>query len=317
MKLLKSNWIALWIAAQGFFLQSANAVEIKDDQWNWYFQEAVTPVMREVRHFHEWVLLPVITAITLLVLALLIYVCFRFRAKANPNPSKNSHGVLIETAWTLIPIFILMVIAVPSVRLLFLQDKTPPADITIKAIGYQWYWGYEYPEAKIPEFSSYMLCQPDANSPNGFKADCLKELAEKNLQHKFATDTFVVAPVNKTVRVLVTSQDVIHSWAMPAFGIKSDAVPGRINQTWFRAEKEGTYYGQCSELCGVNHAFMPITVKIVSEKAYGVWAEMAKTDIEKAGAMIAEYQKTGFIPELSVEPAQKAQQPKDSADKEI
>ncbi len=317
MKTSKNYLIGLLIASQVFFSQGAQAAELKDSQWNMYYQEAVTPVMREVRHFHEWVLMPVITGIVLLVLALLIYVCFRFRAKANPVPSKNAHNVLIETIWTLAPVLILMVIAAPSIRLLFLQDKTPPADVTIKAVGYQWYWGYEYPELKIPEFSAYMLCQPDPASPNGYKAECLKDLAEKNLQHKFATDTYVVAPVNKTVRVLVTAQDVIHSWAMPAFGVKADAVPGRINQTWFRAEKEGTFYGQCSELCGTNHAFMPITVKVVSQEAYSAWVKLAQVDIEKAGAMIVEYQKTGVVPPETVEKAEAKEKTRQVAGGEI
>lgn len=280
--------VCAFLLSGGFaFAQEAGAADKAG--WGLYFADAVTPVMREIRHFHEWVLLPVITAIVLLVLALLIYVCFRFRARRSPQPSKTSHNVLIETVWTLVPVLILMIIAAPSIRLLLLEDKIPPADVTVKAIGYQWYWGYEYPEAEVAEYSSYMLCQPDAGAENGFKQECVDGLKAEKLPHKLATDTFVVAPVNKNVRLLVTSQDVIHSWAMPAFGVKIDAIPGRVNQTWFRAEKEGTYYGQCSELCGVNHAFMPITVKVVSQEAYDAWVKAAKDDIDAANKIIADY----------------------------
>ena len=233
--------------------------------WQLGFQESVTSIMNDVVFMHDYILMPIITAISVFVLFLLFYVCIKFRESKNPNPSKTTHNTFIEIVWTLIPCLILIVIAIPSFKLLYKQDIIPKADVTVKAIGYQWYWGYEYPDQNI-YFESLMVEDKD-----------LKPGQPRLL----ATDTEVVVPVNKIVKVLITSNDVLHAWAIPAFGVKRDAVPGRINETWFKADKEGVYYGQCSELCGIKHAFMPITVKVVSEEKYLEWIELAKKKYAK------------------------------------
>ena len=228
--------------------------------WQLGFQNPASDSMRDIVTFHNNLLLPIIIAISVFVLFLMLYACVRFRASANPNPSKRTHNVTVEILWTLIPCLILIVMAVPSFKILYKQDTIPKADLTIKAIGYQWYWGYEYPDENII-FDSYMIEEKD------LRADQPRLLA---------VDNEVVVPVNKVVKVLITANDVLHAWALPSFGVKRDAVPGRINETWFKAEKEGTYYGQCSELCGIKHAFMPITVKVVSEDKYQEWLSEAR-----------------------------------------
>ena len=244
---------------------TSQALASQPRDWQLGFQEAASSSMREIVNFHDKLLLPIIIAISVFVLFLMIYACVRFRASANPNPSKRTHNVAVEVLWTLIPCLILIVMAVPSFKILYKQDTIPKADVTLKAIGYQWYWGYEYPDENII-FESYMLEDKD-----------LKE----NQPRLLAVDNEVVVPVNKVVKVLITANDVLHAWALPAFGVKRDAVPGRINETWFKAEKIGTYYGQCSELCGIKHAFMPITVKVVSEEDYKEWLTEAKTKFAK------------------------------------
>ena len=233
--------------------------------WQLGFQESVTSIMNDVVFMHDYILMPIITAISVFVLFLLFYVCIKFRESKNPNPSKTTHNTFIEIVWTLIPCLILIVIAIPSFKLLYKQDIIPKADVTVKAIGYQWYWGYEYPDQNI-YFESLMVEDKD-----------LKPGQPRLL----ATDTEVVVPVNKIVKVLITSNDVLHAWAIPAFGVKRDAVPGRINETWFKADKEGVYYGQCSELCGIKHAFMPIAVKVVSEEDYQEWLTEARIKFAK------------------------------------
>ena len=234
-------------------------------EWQLGFQNPASDGMRDIVNFHDNLLLPIIIAISVFVLFLMIYACVRFRASRNPNPSKTTHNVAVEVLWTLIPCLILIVMAVPSFKILYKQDTIPKADLTIKAIGYQWYWGYEYPDENII-FDSYMVEEKD------LRADQPRLLA---------VDNEVVVPVNKVVKVLITANDVLHAWALPSFGVKRDAVPGRINETWFKAEKEGTYYGQCSELCGIKHAFMPITVKVVSEEDYQEWLSEARVKFAK------------------------------------
>jgi cytochrome c oxidase subunit II len=234
-------------------------------EWQLGFQNPASDGMRDIVNFHNYLLLPIIIAITVFVLFLMLYACIRFRASANPNPSKRTHNVTVEILWTLIPCLILIVMAVPSFKILYKQDTIPKADLTIKAVGYQWYWGYEYPDENII-FDSYMIEEKD------LKADQPRLLT---------VDHEVVVPVNKVVKVLITANDVLHAWALPSFGVKRDAVPGRINETWFKAEKEGTYYGQCSELCGIKHAFMPITVKVVSEENYQEWLSEARVKFAK------------------------------------
>jgi cytochrome c oxidase subunit 2 len=228
--------------------------------WQLGFQESVTPVMDNIISFHDF-LLYIITGIAGFVLVLLLIVMFRFNARANPVPSRTTHNTLIEVLWTVIPIVILLVIAVPSFKLLFLQLNLPAADMTVKATGKQWYWSYSYPDNGKFEFDSLML-----------KADELKADQPRLL----SVDNEMVVPVNKTVHVIVTGADVIHAFAVPSFGVKIDAIPGRINETWFKATREGMYYGQCSELCGKDHAFMPIAVRVVSEQAFAAWVEDAK-----------------------------------------
>ncbi len=248
------------IFLSAFFLVSTNLYADQPKNWQLGFQEGVTSVMQDLVFMHDYILMPIITAISFFVLFLILYSVYKFRASKNPNPSKTTHNTFIEILWTVIPCLILVVIAIPSFKLLYKQEVIPKADVTIKAIGYQWYWGYEYPDEKI-SFESVMVETKD-----------LKPGQPRLL----ATDTKVVVPVNKVVKVLITANDVLHAWALPAFGVKKDAVPGRINETWFKAEKEGIFYGQCSELCGIKHAFMPITVEVVSQEKYNEWVAMAK-----------------------------------------
>jgi cytochrome c oxidase subunit 2 len=223
--------------------------------WEYKLQESATEVMDFITTFHNF-LLVVITLITLFVLALLVIVVVKFNAKANPVPSRTTHNTLIEVAWTLIPVLILVGIAVPSFRLLFLELDIPKADLTIKATGKQWYWSYAYPDNGKFEFDSLMA------------ADKQPRL--------LGVDNEMVVPVNKVIRVQTVGADVIHSFAVPAFGIKIDAIPGRLNETWFKATKTGMFYGQCSELCGKDHAFMPIAVRVVSDQEFAAWVETAK-----------------------------------------
>ena len=228
--------------------------------WQIGLQQSATPVMDNITWFHDFLLI-IITAITAFVLVLLLIVMARFNARTNPVASRTTHNTLLEVAWTIVPIVILLVIAVPSFKLLFLQLNLPAADMTVKATGKQWYWSYSYPDHGKFEFDSLML-----------KADELKPGQPRLL----SVDNDMVVPVNKTVHVIVTGADVIHAFAVPSFGIKIDAIPGRINETWFKATREGVYHGQCSELCGKDHAFMPITVRVVSEQAFAAWVEDAK-----------------------------------------
>ena len=239
------------------------ANEPKD--WQLGFQKAASKSMQDIVWFHDYMLVPIITAITVFVLFLLLYVCVRYRASKNRLPSTTSHNTVIEVIWTLVPCLILIVMAVPSFKVLYSQDEIPKADVTIKAVGYQWYWGYEYPDENII-FDSYMIDEKD-----------LKE----NQPRLLAVDNAVYVPVNKVVKVMITANDVLHAWALPSFGVKRDAIPGRINETWFKADRTGTFYGQCSELCGIKHAFMPITVKVVSEDEYIKWLEEAKVKFAK------------------------------------
>lgn len=239
--------------------------------WQISFQEAAAPVMEQINSFNTFTLW-IITPIVLFVLALLIVCAVRFNSKANPTPSKTTHNTMIEIVWTVAPVLILVVLAVPSFRLLYNQLEIPEAHMTIKATGYQWYWGYEYPDNNDIAFDSYML-QEDELGPDDPRL--------------LAVDNEIVVPVGKVIRVQVTAADVLHSFAMPSMGLKMDAVPGRLNETWFEAEREGIYYGQCSELCGVLHAFMPIAIRVVSDEQFAQWAQMAVEDVEGANEMLA------------------------------
>ena len=228
--------------------------------WQLGLQEAASPVMVDVISFHNF-LLWIITAITALVLILLLIIIVRFNARANPTPSRTTHNTPLEVIWTIVPVIILLLIAVPSFRLLFFQLDTPTPDLTLKATGKQWFWTYSYPDNGNFEFDSLFV--PDKDLKPG--------------QPRLLTvDNEIVVPVNKVVRVQVIGADVIHSFAVPSFGIKIDAVPGRLNETWFKATALGMFHGQCSELCGKNHAFMPITVRVVSEADFTAWVAQAK-----------------------------------------
>ena len=254
---------------------ATNVLANQPKEWQLGFQNPASEGMRDIVNFHNNLLLPVIIAISVFVLFLMIYACVRFRASRNPIPSKTTHNVMVEVLWTLIPCLILIVMAVPSFKILYKQDTIPKAEVTIKAVGYQWYWGYEYPDENVI-FESYMIKEED-----------LKE----NQPRLLTVDNEVVVPVNKVVKVLITANDVLHAWALPSFGVKRDAIPGRINETWFKAEKVGTYYGQCSELCGIQHAFMPIMVRVVTEEEYIEWLSDAKIKFANEPIIEKKYKK--------------------------
>ncbi len=262
-----------WFVAAGVavaVLASAGAALAglgQPSDWQIGLQDSATPVMDEVVWFHDF-LLWIISIITAFVFALLVAVIVKFNSRANPVPSRTTHNTLLEVAWTLIPVLILVAIAVPSFRILFYQLHTPQADLTIKATGKQWFWSYSYPDSKF-EFDSLMMSEKERQA-------ALAKDPKAQVPRLLAVDNEVVVPVNKVVRVLVTGADVIHAFAVPSFGVKIDAIPGRLNETWFQAKREGIYYGQCSELCGKDHAFMPIAVRVVSEQAFAAWLEQAK-----------------------------------------
>ena len=220
-------------------------------------QPGVTPLKHDATFFHDAILLPIITAIVLFVLGLLVWVMIRYNKKANPTPAKWSHNTVVEVVWTIVPILILTVISVFSFRLLYAYHDMPKPYMTVKATGYQWYWGYEYPDNGISEFVSNVLPEDKA--------------AAQKVPYLLAATEPLVVPVGKPVRVLVTGADVIHAFAVPAFGVIADAVPGRVNETWFTIEKPGIYYGNCRELCGIQHAYMPIEVRAVSQADFDAW----------------------------------------------
>ncbi len=263
------------LAFMGAMFAATIAGAAQPEPWQMMFQPAASPVMEEITSFHNFLLI-IITAITLLVLALLIYCMIRFNSKTNPTPSKTSHNTTIEVLWTVVPVLILVAIAIPSFRLLYLQAVIPETELTIKATGYQWYWGYTYPDNGDFEYFANMVEEADLTPGQ---------------PRLLTADAKVVVPVDTNVRVLVTAADVIHNWAMPAFGVKMDAVPGRLNETWFRANETGIYYGQCSELCGVRHAFMPIEVHVVTKDDFQAWVAEAQ----------AEYALNGSVPPSPLE----------------
>ena len=225
------------------------------------FQPAASPVMENIENFHQ-MLLYIIVAISLFVLALLIWVIVRYNHRANPNPSKTEHNTIVEVAWTTIPVIILVIIAVPSFKLLYYEADIPKADVELRVIGKQWFWTYQYPGAGNFQFDSL-----------GLSDNAAKAAHEPRL---LGVDNAIVVPVNKVIEVVTTGADVIHSWALPEMGVKMDAIPGRLNHTWFKATRTGTFYGECSELCGAKHAFMPIEVKVVTDAQYAAWLVTAK-----------------------------------------
>ena len=253
------------VVAAGVMLATGGAAFAELGQpapWEWTLQQSGSPVMDNIVWFHNF-LFVLITLITLFVLALLVIVVIKFNAKANPVPSRTTQNTLIEVAWTLVPVLILVGISVPSFRLLFLELDIPKADLTVKATGKQWYWSYAYPDNGKFEFDSLM--------------------AQDKQPRLLGVDNEMVVPVNKVIRVQTTGADVIHAFALPAFGVKIDAIPGRLNETWFKATKTGMYYGQCSELCGKDHAFMPIAIRVVDDQEFASWVEAAKKKYASGG----------------------------------
>jgi cytochrome c oxidase subunit 2 len=261
------------LGAGGAWVAASAAFAAQPVPYGVNLQPAASPIMAEMHWFHGAILLPIITAVSLFVLALLVYCVVRFNAKANPVPSRTTHHVGLEVAWTVVPIVILIVIAIPSFQLLYREQVLPPVDVTVKATGSAWRWSYQYPDHGNFEFTSNML-----REEGGERERTARQMGRSldQMPRLLAVDNEMVVPVGKVVRVLVTASDVLHAWTVPAFGVKVDAVPGRVNDLWFRADRPGIYYGQCSELCGRDHAFMPIAVRVVSEQDFAAWVEDAR-----------------------------------------
>jgi cytochrome c oxidase subunit II len=249
----------IFIIILGFLLSSI-CFASEPVEWQMLFQTPASPLMEELNSFHNF-LLWIISGIVVFVAGLLAYVCIKFNARANPIPAKFSHNVGIEIAWTIIPVIILVIIAIPSFRILHMMEKIPPSDLTIKVVGYQWYWHYIYPDHENIEFDSYLIT---------------RENLKPGQRRLLEVDNRIVIPENTIVKFLITAGDVLHSFAIPSLGIKTDAIPGRTNETWTKVSKKGVYYGQCSELCGVNHGFMPIALEVVSKEDFDKWVVSAK-----------------------------------------
>jgi cytochrome c oxidase subunit II len=247
----------------------APAIAAAPEPWQFNFQPAATPIMERIQSFNDFISW-IIVLIAAFVLALLLYVCFRYGVARSPTPSRRTHNTLLEVAWTTVPVLILVVIAIPSFKLLYYEDVVPEVDMTVKAIGHQWYWSYEYPDHGEFTFDAYMVADDD--------------LQEGQLR-LLTTDNALVLPVETDIRLLVTATDVLHSWGMPSFGVKIDAVPGRINETWFRINQPGMYYGQCSELCGDFHGFMPIMIRAVGKDEFEAWTKQAQEQFARAGTI--------------------------------
>lgn len=259
-----SGAVASALAVSG----AGSALAAYPQPWEMMLQPAASSTAEQIADFHN-MLLVIITLITLFVLGLLVYVMFRFSAKRNPEPTRTTHNTLVEVLWTVVPVIILVGIAVPSFKLLYYLDRTEEAEMTLKVIGRQWYWSYEYPDHGNFTFDSNMVPE-DALEPGQLRL--------------LEVDNRVVLPVDTNIRLLVTASDVLHSFAVPAFGVKKDAVPGRTNETWVRIDREGVYYGQCSELCGVNHAYMPIAIEAVSKERFAEWVQEAQAQFARIDA---------------------------------
>jgi len=272
--------------ASTFLCSTAFSNAAQPVDWQMGLQKAGSEMMEKIIWFNNFTLV-IITVITLFVAGLLVYCMVKFNEKANPTPSKTTHNTTIEVVWTVVPIIILVIIAIPSFRLLYEQVETPPADMTIKVTGYQWYWGYEYTDENHGGVSFDSLLLTD-------EADLTEKasahgLTKADLPRLLAVDNDLVVPVGKTVRLHVTAADVLHAFTIPAFGFKIDAVPGRLNETWFKADREGMYYGQCSELCGKDHGYMPIGIRVVSDDQFAAFIEAAKDgDVEDAYGILAQ-----------------------------
>jgi|TARA_B110000196_G_C20992151_1_gene588743 cytochrome c oxidase subunit 2 len=267
LKIILSSFLTIFLSNQAFSEDNVGAAH----PWGLNLREAFSPVMAEMVSFHN-ALIWLIVIISLFVLALLAIIVVRFNAKSNPKASKTTHNTFIEIAWTVIPVLILVIMAVPSFKLLYKSDVTPEAHMTVKAIGHQWYWSYEYPDHGNFTYDAWLV--QDKEDIDG---------EDRPYTRLLTTDTRVVVPVGKVIRVQMTSTDVLHSWAVPSLGVKKDAVPGRLNELWFEADREGIFYGQCSELCGTNHGYMPIEVHAVSEEEFLLWVEEAKENYDTVG----------------------------------
>ncbi len=267
LKIILSSFLTIFLSNQAFSEDNVGAAH----PWGLNLREAFSPVMAEMISFHN-ALIWLIVIISLFVLALLAIIVVRFNAKSNPKASKTTHNTFIEIAWTVIPVLILVIMAVPSFKLLYKSDVTPEAHMTVKAIGHQWYWSYEYPDHGNFTYDAWLV--QDKEDIDG---------EDRPYTRLLTTDTRVVVPVGKVIRVQMTSTDVLHSWAVPSLGVKKDAVPGRLNELWFEADREGIFYGQCSELCGTNHGYMPIEVHAVSEEEFLLWVEEAKENYDMVG----------------------------------
>lgn len=252
------------LALLDILMNPAFAADHHAKPWQMGLQNAATPVMERITEFHN-MMLYIIFAVAIFVLLLLIYVVIRFNSKANPTPATFSHHSLIEVIWTVVPIIILIVVAVPSMKLLYYTDRVENPDMTIKAVGYQWYWGYEYPDNGDISFTSILVPDDEIDEAKG----------QKRL---LSVDNPLVVPTQTNIQVIVSSVDVIHNFAVPSFGIKKDAIPGRVNETWINIKEPGTYYGFCSELCGKGHGFMPIEVIALPKDEFDAWAAQAGTD---------------------------------------
>jgi cytochrome c oxidase subunit II len=264
---------ALLLSAVALAGAALAEIVIKPEPWQINLQAPATPMMHSVSNLHSFLLI-IITLIVAVVLGLLLVIIMRFNARANPTPAKTTHNTTLEVIWTIVPVLILVIIAIPSFRLLYEQRVIPQADMTVKITGNKWYWSYEYPDNGGVAFDSNILSDQDAEA--------------RGEPRHLAVDNPLVVPVNKTVKIIVTASDVIHSWTVASFGLKIDAIPGRLNEDWFRVEQPGVFYGQCSELCGKDHAFMPVTVRGVSEADFNAWVQKAKTaGIEEANKMLA------------------------------
>jgi cytochrome c oxidase subunit 2 len=262
------KWMRLTAGAGVASMLPVGVSQAAPQPWQTGFQPAASPVMTNIEDFHRF-LLYIMVAISFLVLALLVWIAIRYNQRRNPVPGRATHNTLLEVLWTIVPVIILVVIAIPSFKLLYYEADIPKPDLVIKAIGKQWFWTYQYPTSGNFQFDSLGLSDADA--------------LKKNEPRLLGVDNVVVVPVNRVVKVQTTGADVIHSWAVPAFGVKMDAIPGRINETWFKATAEGTYYGECSELCGARHAYMPIEVKVVSDDAFNGWLATAKKKFAAIG----------------------------------
>ncbi len=264
MRILRTVGLAIAAAMPVAGVASMVHAEVPRN-WEMGFDPAASPTMERITAFHD-LLLVIITLITVFVLGLLLYVMYRFAEKRNPAPSRTTHNTTIEVLWTVVPVVILVIIAIPSFKLLYFADRAEDAEKTIKVTGHQWYWSYEYPDDGDFAFDATMVATEDLQPGQNRLLD---------------TDNYVVLPVNTKIRLLITAGDVIHSFALPAMGVKLDAVPGRINETWIEITREGTFYGQCSEICGTGHSFMPIAIKAVSRADYEAWVEKAKQEFAR------------------------------------